>query len=78
MFARDQLDALTRHQQRILHRSALINYVIAAETRGSQPLALGDALGELLSDITEAARTIALILQQVGNGRPPRTAAPVR
>jgi hypothetical protein len=40
----------------ILHRSALIDYVIAAETRSGQPLALGDALAELLADITDAAR----------------------
>ena len=36
---------------------------------------MADALGELLADITEAARTIATIVQQVGNERPPRTVA---
>jgi hypothetical protein len=65
VFACDQLDALTRQQQRIFHRSTLIDYVIAAETRGGQPLTLGDALAELLADITEAARTIGTILTRV-------------
>jgi hypothetical protein len=71
----DQVDALMHQQQRILHRSALIEYVLAAEKRGGEPLTMGDALAELLADITEAARTIGTLLQQVGNGRPPRTAA---
>ena len=65
--ARNQLDTLTRQQQRILHRSALIDYVIAAETRAGQSLTLGDALAELLADITEAAGIIGMILQQVGD-----------
>ena len=69
VFTRYQLHALTRQQQRILHRSALVDYVIATETRGGQPLALGDALGELLADITEAARTIGTTLQQAGDRR---------
>ena len=68
-FACDQLDALTRQQRRILHRSALLAYVIAAENRGGHALTLGDALAELLSDITEAAQTIGTILQQVGDRR---------
>ena len=67
VFARDQLDALTRQQQRIVHRSALIDYVLAAERQGGQPLTMGDALDELLADITEAARTIGMILQQAGD-----------
>ena len=50
------------------HRSALIHDVLAAETRGGQPLALGDAIGELLADITEAVRTIGTILQQAAHG----------
>ena len=58
-----QLEALRRQQQRILHRSALIDYVLAAEKRGGEPLVMGDALAELLADITEAARTIGTILQ---------------
>lgn len=53
----------------ILHRSALIDYVIAAETRGGQGLTPGDALAELLADIAEAARTIGTNLQQVGDRR---------
>ena len=54
---------MRRQLQRILHRTALIDYVLAAETRGSGPLTMGDALAELLADITEAARTIGTILQ---------------
>jgi hypothetical protein len=49
--------------QRILHRSALIDYVPAAERRGGETLTMGDALAELLADITEAARTIGTLLQ---------------
>ena len=69
-FACEQLDALTRQQQRIVHRSALLAYVIAAENRSGQALTLGDAIGELLADISEAARTIGTILQAAGHGRP--------
>ena len=54
-----------RRQQRILHRSAVIDYVLAAETRGGGPLTMGDALAELLADVTEAARTIGILLQDV-------------
>ena len=64
-----QVDALRRQQQRILHRSALIDYVLAAEKRGGETLTMGDALAELLADITEAARTIGTILQ-AATGRP--------
>ena len=41
----------------------LIDYVLAAERRGGEPLTMGDALAELLADITEAARTIGTLLQ---------------
>ena len=34
------------------------------------PLALDDALGEFLADITEAADTIGTILQPAGAGEP--------
>jgi hypothetical protein len=64
-----QVDALRRQQQRILHRSALIDYVLAAEKRGGETLTMGDALAELLADITEAARTIGTLLQ-IANGQP--------
>ena len=67
----DQVHALRRQQQRILHRSALIDYVLAAEKRGGEPLTMGDALAELLADITEAARTIGTLLQ-TATGRPER------
>ena len=58
-----QVEALRRQQRRILHRSALVDYVLAAETRGCGPLTMGDGLAELLADITEAARTIGALLQ---------------
>ena len=58
-----QVEALRRQQQRILHRSTLIDYVLTAETRGGGPLTMGAALTELLADITEAARTIGTLLQ---------------
>ena len=59
----NQVDALRRQQQRILHRSALIDYVLAAEKRSGDSLTMGDALAELLADITDAARTIGTLLQ---------------
>jgi hypothetical protein len=61
---RDQVDALTRQQQRILHRTQLVEYVLVMEQRHGATLALADALTELLADISEAARTSATILQQ--------------
>jgi hypothetical protein len=64
-----QVEALRRQQQRILHRSALIDYVLAAEKRSGAQLRMGDALAELLADITEAARTIGSLLQ-TATGRP--------
>jgi hypothetical protein len=66
---RTQLDALRCQQQRILHRSALIDYVLAAEQRGGDTLTMGDALAELLADLTEAARPIGTI-PQTATGRP--------
>jgi hypothetical protein len=71
VFAHDQLDTLTRQQQRILHRSALIDYVLTAERQSGQTLTMGDALVELLADITEAACTIGTIPQTAGRGRLP-------
>ena len=64
-----QVDALRRQQQRILHRSALVDYVLAAERQRGQTLTPGEALAELLADITEAARTIGTLLQTT-TGRP--------
>ena len=63
------LEALKRQQQRILHRSALIDYVLAAERQRGQTFTLGDALAEFLTDITDAARTIGTLLQTAA-GRP--------
>ena len=60
-----QVEALRRQQQRILHRSALVDYVLTAESRNGGPLTMGDALGELLADIIEAAHTIGTVLQDV-------------
>ena len=72
--ALEQVDELQRQQRRIVHHSTVIDYVLAAEKHAGQTLMMGDALRELLADITQAARTIGTLLQQVGNGRPPRTA----
>jgi hypothetical protein len=69
-----QVEALRRQQQRILHRSALIAYVLTADQRSGGPLTMGDALAELLADITEAAHTIGTLLPTV-TGRP-ETARP--
>ena len=41
--------------------------MLAAEKRGGESLTMGDALAELLADITEAAATIGTILQTAGN-----------
>jgi hypothetical protein len=64
ILAREQVDALTRQHQRILHRASLIDYVLAAEKQAGQTLTLGDALAELVADITDAARAIGAIVQQ--------------
>jgi hypothetical protein len=58
----DHVDALRRQQQRILHRTELLNYVLTAEKRSGAPLTMGDALAELLGDIAEAARAIGTLL----------------
>lgn len=65
-----QLEALERQRQRILHRTTLLDYVLAAEQRNGAGLTLGDALAELVRDITDAARQVGTILQQI----PPRAA----
>ena len=49
--------------------SQRVHYVFAAETPGGQTLTLGDALAELVADITEAARTIGTILQRGTDSR---------
>jgi hypothetical protein len=51
-----------------LHRTALLEYVLAAENRTGAPLTMGDALAEFLADISEAARTIGTLLPTT-NGR---------
>ena len=58
-----QLDALERQQQRILHRTQVIDYILVAEQRNGATLTLGDPLAEFLQDINEAARTIGMILR---------------
>jgi predicted transcriptional regulator len=58
-----QIEALERQQQRILHRTQVVGYVLAAEQRNGARLTVGDALADLLQDISEAARTIGTILQ---------------
>ena len=64
--ALEQVEELTRQQQRILHRPVLIDYVLA----GGQALTMGEALADLLADIIDAARAIGTMLQQAGNGTP--------
>jgi hypothetical protein len=49
-------------KQCIVHRTKVIDYVLAAEQRKGRIVTLGDALTELLTDISEAARTIDTIL----------------
>ena len=63
------VDALRREQQRVLHHCTILDYVLAAEKRGGAPLPLGDALAEILNDISAAAHTIGLLLPTT-NGRP--------
>jgi len=58
-----QLDALERQQQRILHRTQVIDYILVAEQRNGATLTLGEAVAEFLQDISEAARTIGTILR---------------
>ena len=48
-----------------MHRTALLEYVLTAEQRNGARLTLGDALTELLTDVSEAARTIGTILRPV-------------
>jgi hypothetical protein len=59
------IEALQRQQQRLLHRTQLLEYVLTAEQRNGARLTLGDALTELLTDISEAARAIGTILHPV-------------
>ena len=58
------LETLTRQQQRILHRTQLLAYVLTAEQQNGARLTLGDALTELLADIKEATCTIGTILRR--------------
>ena len=63
------VEALRRQQQRILHHSAIVNYILMAEQRGGAPRCSADALAELLSDITEAAQTIGTFLPTTNGAR---------
>ena len=47
----------------------LIDYVLTTAQWGGQALTMAAALGELLADITEAARTIGTLLPAAPNGR---------
>ena len=67
--APEQLADVARRQQRILHCSALTEYVLAAEPQGGQLFTLREALRALQADIMEAARTSSTILEQAGGGR---------
>ena len=48
----------------------MIGYVLAAEQRNGARLTLGDALAELLQDITDAARAIGVIVQPLASAQP--------
>ena len=61
-----QINALERRQQRILHRTTLIVCVLLAEQRTGAGLTLGDALAELMRDISEAAGRSALFRSRPG------------
>jgi hypothetical protein len=63
------IEALERQRQRILHRTQLIEYVLTAEQRNGGMLTLGDALAELLQDITDAARAIGALVQPLAPSR---------
>ncbi len=74
--ALDQVDELTRQQQRILRRSTVLETLLEMEARvgngqvtTGDPRTLGEAVAELVHDIIVAARTIGTILQQVGDRR---------
>lgn len=60
-----QLELLERQQQRILHRTQVIGYILVAEQRNGATLTLGEAVAEFLRDISEAARTSGTILHPV-------------
>src|SRR5262245_13752134 len=60
--ALEQVHALTEQQQRILHRSVVLEWALHAETLDSSTLR--EAFTDLLADITTSARAIATILQQ--------------
>ena len=55
---------------RRFERQEILRLQLVAKQSG-QPIAPGEALAELLADITEAARTIATILQRAGGGTRP-------
>jgi len=59
------IDAIASQQQRILHRAALLEYGLTAGRRNGVVLPVGEALSELLTDSSDAARTIGTILPPV-------------
>jgi hypothetical protein len=65
----DRHSRACRQQQPILHRTQVIGYVLLAEQRNGATPTLGDALVELLQDISEAARAIGAIVQPVTSSR---------
>src|SRR5262249_4550110 len=54
--ALEQVHALTEQQQRILHRSVVLEWALKAETL--DPLTMREAFADLLLDIITSARTI--------------------
>jgi hypothetical protein len=60
--ALEQVHALTQQQQRILHRSVVLDCALKADAL--DPPTMREAVADLLADITEAARAIGVIVQQ--------------
>jgi hypothetical protein len=65
----EEIDELRRLQQRILHGSTLVRYVLAAEQRSGQTLTMGEALAERLADVADAANKIGTLLEHLGADR---------
>jgi hypothetical protein len=58
----EQVEALTRQQQRIERRSLILGCAVTT----LEPAPMRDALADLLAEITEAARAIGMLLRPAG------------
>src|SRR5262245_57892532 len=63
--------ALARQQQALVHRLTLLDYVMKSEQRNGGRFALGEAVTALVSDISDAARTIGTLLRPARRWRLP-------